>query len=701
MRRKTLLLFPLVSILLFLSAFSQAQLWTGIVAPSRAVTTWPSAGVVGGIPSGSWAQCGSTIAAYSGSAATINNAIAACGANQFVQLGAGTFNLTSGIDFTGYSNVAVRGQGADATFIVFTGAAGCNGAVSDVCMEPTANNYAGGENNVCNWTGGYAAGSTSITIANCGGTTPAAGNISNLHVGSILVFDQVDEASDTGTIWNCSTENVCSNTIQGGGARADGPCVAGTCNRSQEQNVVVTSITGSGPWTIGISPGIYMPNWRSGQSPQAFYANGHVSNVGLENLSMNHNGSASASHGVEINNCYGCWVSGVRSLYANRSHVAVTLSSHCTVQNSYFYQNISHYVVSYGVEINDSSDSLIQNNIVQQVTDSSPSCTGACEGNVIGYNFAADTQFVTPDWYQNSFYLHAAGDALNLWEGNSVTGFIGDDVHGTHHFETLFRNRFQGWQRMCAGVACTAQTIPINLYAGSRYFNVIGNVLGQTGWANRYQCNAISGAACPSGANPSGTGSDTSIYYTGYTGNGAQQLSSITGFCASPSCSSTGDFDPQVANYLMRWGNYDAVNGSNQFNSSEVPSGISPYGNPVPSSQALPQSFYLNTKPSWWQGEAWPPIGPDVSGGNLGRCSGGSYAGALATSSSQCTGGSLAADVNGQANSIPALDCYLNTMGGAPDGSGGTPLTFNASACYGSSGAQTPPAPTGLTAVVH
>jgi len=162
-------------------------------------------------------------------------------------------------------------------------------------MEPVANNYVGGENNVCDWIGGYAAGSTSITIANCGSTTPKAGNISNLKVGTIINLDQADETNDTGKIWNCSTENVCGSTIQGGGAREDGPCVSGTCDRSQEQNVVVTSISGSGPWTIGISPGLYMPNWRSGQAPQAFFASGNVSNVGLENVSID-NSRGSAGH---------------------------------------------------------------------------------------------------------------------------------------------------------------------------------------------------------------------------------------------------------------------------------------------------------------------------------------------------------------------------------------------------------------------
>src|ERR1700736_1934676 len=78
------------------------QLWSGIIAPSRAID-WTNAGVVGGIPSDSWRQCGSSISAGS-SAATINRAIAACHparpyreGGRYVLLAKGMFNLSPGI----------------------------------------------------------------------------------------------------------------------------------------------------------------------------------------------------------------------------------------------------------------------------------------------------------------------------------------------------------------------------------------------------------------------------------------------------------------------------------------------------------------------------------------------------------------------------------------------------------------------------
>src|SRR5438552_4166516 len=125
----------------------------------------------------------------------------------------------------------------------------------------------------------------------------------------------------------------------------------------------------------------------------------------------------------------------------------------------------------------------------------------------------------------------------------------------------------------------------------------------------------------------------------------------------------------------MRWCNYDTVDNAVLWNSAEVPSGLSDYANAVPANHNLPLSFYLSGKPSWWGTMPWPPIGPDVTGGNI-------------------------ANVGGHAYHIPAGHCYLSVMGGGTGGSTGV-LAFNADSCY-SSVAQIPPsAPTGLTAIVN
>src|SRR5580704_8223478 len=94
-----------------------AQLWSGIIQSPRAID-WTTAGSPAVASSASWTQCGSTVAAGA-SAATINAALAACTAGHYVQLAAGTYNLTASITFGQKSNIKLVGMGADQTFLVF------------------------------------------------------------------------------------------------------------------------------------------------------------------------------------------------------------------------------------------------------------------------------------------------------------------------------------------------------------------------------------------------------------------------------------------------------------------------------------------------------------------------------------------------------------------------------------------------------
>ena len=241
-------------------------------------------------------------------------------------------------------------------------------------------------------------------------------------------------------------------------------------------------------------------------------------------------------------------------------------------------------------------------------------------------------------------------------------------------------------------------TIAAHLMAGSRYFNLVGNVLGTPGYHNNYQCSATSTANCANG--------DTSIYALGYTLTQAANDAAVNGYCTSPACTSNGSWDPQVASYLMRWGNWDSVNAATQWNCSEVPSNLSLYSNACPgpgsTPTSLPASFYLSAKPTWWGSLPWPAIGPDVTGGSIGQCKSGSYNGVPSPSSSLCsgTGASFSSTAwAGHVNMNPAMNCAMNVMGMAADGSGANPLSFNAATCY--PGAYVPPAPPVFTSICH
>jgi len=636
MHNKRLLILLVLMMICCRTGYSQA--WSGVINSTRAVD-WSAAGTV--IPART-IRCATLNPGTT--AANINSAIAACAPGQTVYLNAGTYNLTSGIDFGQKSNVTLRGAGADQTFLIFAGDTSCNGLGADICIAGS-NSYSDGPNHLANWTAGYSKGSTSITLANSLGIVAGS---------TMLNLDQLDETTDTGSIWNCLTTSVCSNGGSGGGARGG--------NRSQEQQVLVTacspSCNSSSSTTITISPGLYMPNWKSSQSPAAWWASTTIMGSGVESISMNHN--AASTNGVLFVNCYQCFVRGVRSLYAQRAHVGFYGSLHSTVRDSYFYENKSHGSTSYGIELFGASDSLIENNIFDRVTDSTPNNNAGGAGNVAAYNYSIETNYTNSNgWFQASDYEHASGASFWLREGNQGTGFTSDNVHGTHHFTTLFRNNFTGWQSACppgTSNTCTAQTIPIHLYASSRYFNVVGNVLGRSGYHTRYESLA-----------PSGTSGNSAIFTVGWTGNGGSTDSSIQGFCLDFACSSRGSYDPLTAATLMRWGNYDTVSATTRFQSSEVPSGINLYPNAIPASQNLPASFYLSGRPGWWAPTIpFPANGPDVAGGNI-------------------------AGLSGHANNIPAAVCFLNTS------STSGILNFSADTCYMTGTTDTTPPSVSIT----
>jgi hypothetical protein len=231
---------------------------------------------------------------------------------------------------------------------------------------------------------------------------------------------------------------------------------------------------------------------------------------------------------------------------------------------------------------------------------------------------------------------------MNLYEGNNIPSYLGDILHGPHYFETLFRNHIDGYAHNQPQVN---ENSGVTLLSKNRFFNLVGNVIGHSHFTT-YQAT--------------GSATQNAIYSLGDQGTG--------------SGGSVGD-DPNVLRTVLRWGNWDSVtstndNGTNdatgtRFVASEVPSGIPNFANPVPGSQALPASLFRSSKPAYFGNVAWPPVGPDITNGNITTATG------------------------GHANKIPARLCFENT---AIDSAYGTRniRAHNAAACYGS-GATTPP----------
>ncbi len=600
-----------------LCGWLQGQSASGILAPSRSVD-WTTAGVVGGIPTRT------TVCSTFNPGATasqINTAIANCPSGQVVMLNAGTYNLSSGINISGKRDFVLRGAGPDQTFLKFTGTTGCGGWGADICVDNGDGSDArDGAPNQATWTAGYGVGTTTVTIGSV-----SSGSINNLQVGSILWLDRLDDGNtDTGQVWVCGNGTTCS----------EAGYLNGRNGRGQTEPQTVVSKSGTGPWTIGISPGIRMGN-EGANSPGAYWFNGLPANVGIENLSIDIS-STVVGGGIFMHHASNAWVKNIRSLNASNKHIWIYECSHVTIRDSYFYGTQNAASESYGTDPLNSADILVENNIFHHIA--TPMMDEGCLGCVYGYNYAIDDYYTADtQWQQGSSYHHAIGNAYILWEGNIGIGMTADDVHGTSNFFTAFRNYWNG--RDPAGGSSggkTEQTSPVILNAYNRYYNFVGNVLGTPGYHTNYQVAPTTKTDSNGTAN-----ADNSIYVLGYSGNEGSFAVFNNDLVLLPS--------------MMRWGNYDTVNNTVRWLATEVPSGLSLYANPVPASQILPASFYQAAKPSWFGSVAWPAIGPDVTGGAI-------------------------AGLGGHANKVPAQLCYESS----PKVSG--ILTFNANNCYATSG---------------
>jgi hypothetical protein len=662
------------------SVYAQG-LWSGILDPSRAYDwrynvgfTVPS--YTTPCPTQPTLQTGSSNA--SANTTAINNAIASCTSTQnVVNLPVGTYYI-AGFTWAGKSNVVVRGAGPNDTYLYDTTPAGCYGYTgAGFCMGANAM-WSGnaavqpGGSQACSWTAGYSQGTTSITLNSCGSTPP---------VGGILVLDQADDTTDTGGIFLCSTYDSAVNCTQKGNSspsNADGRVISGT-EYSEQQLTIIQSVSGSGsgPYTVTISPGVYFNNIRTSQNPGAWWASSNITLDGLENLTLDHSTDTSTNIGGLIIWCNHCWVKNVRSIDCKTNCVDMITDVQPVVRDSYFYGAQSYGTNSYTVEMSQVSGALVENNIMQNTM--SPDIKDAVTGSVSAYNFTP--LIASPNYMQGMYASHNSGSAFNLFEGNATTEFIADDVWGTSDLITMFRNHVVGWQPNY-----TLMTVSLNMDAGVRALNVIGNVLGEPGYHTQYESYATSTTAgvyrsVNGGATYSGAGTPSKgIYLLGWSNT------SGLGVCTTPPVC-----DPLTWATMMRWGNYDTVDGAVEWNSTEASPGAVAYVNlnSVPLNQTLPSSFYLSATPSWFGSVPFPPYGPDVSNGTTGICTSGTYNGLWVTSSSQCNGGSYTAPAwGGHANANPAQNCYLNVMNGPPDGSGSV-LSFDANVCY--YGAPAPP----------
>jgi hypothetical protein len=486
--------------LLFLPVYSNAQLWSGILKPTygsgacnyaqvsaagQCAIDWTAVGIPGGIPSASWTQSGSTIAAGGGDmTSTIQAALNSCGTNHYVLLGSGTFNLT-GVQVK--SNCVLRGSGPQSTILNATGTSGAVVSMGIVGDAPYKNGSA-------TITSGATAGSTSMVVA----AKSQDGNQTTVGVGGFILITELNDPVYVSAAGIQNTSCTYCDQIFGG-------------TRARGQIVQITSVTGSGPYTVGFTPALYTnygvatgtsPAWatpfgvENGGQPDCSYC-------GLESLQIKTNGTGLSEGMADISmyECVFCWVKNVEDNYTDGDHLDDLFGFRDEIRDSYFSNGFGHGAGGTDADVMlaaKTSGTLVENNIMERLHGSIINNWGAA-GNVYGYNYLMGS-YDAVGTYANQLDLaanHGFHPQFNLFEGNVGASFEPDDFHGSSSNGTTFRNWWRAdtlvapYQAQainsisCSGGTCTITwaTPPSHFYAG-QYIIISGTSNASCGGSN-------------------------------------------------------------------------------------------------------------------------------------------------------------------------------------------------------------------------
>jgi len=373
----------------------------------------------------------------------------------------------------------------------------------------------------------------------------------SLAVGDYIVIDQLNDGVE---VVNIDSQCRSSNT------------------RCLSQITRITAISGL---TLTIDPPLYHA-YAAAQVPQVWKVNQGSSmtvGAGIEDLYLERispTGTEGYSN-IKMVACASCWVRNIESKLAQFRHVDLDRSFQCEIRDSFFNDGYNQGIggFSYGVTAgHNSAANLIENNIFYHLRHSMVVIEGAA-GNVFGYNYSV-ASYQGQNWLAPDMFPHAAHTTMNLYEGNIAAKIHSDFVHGSSSYNTFFRNHVI---RDSSALTITNARQAVVIDQQSWYTNLVRNVLGQSGQS--WTAYEDSGTRSISG---------TYVYNWGYLDDGSTTTSS--------------DTKPKTT--ALRHGNYDYQSLSTKWD-------------PTIPDHTLPDSLYLTSKPGFFGGLPWPPIGPDRS----------------------------------------------------------------------------------------
>ena len=239
--------------------------------------------------------------------------------------------------------------------------------------------------------------------------------------------------------------------------------------------VQMTSVSGSGTYTVGISPALYMPNWAFAQTPYLIWNSPAATayGLGLEDMTIVDTGGGAA---VQMSNTYASWIKGVRFISTNANPINVSNSLYGLISNNYIFPNTAlDGNFSPSILFQTSTATMILNNITISSTEAYEGY-GLNVGNVGAFNFSRDS---TSSQTFNILYDHHPFSSFDLFEGNQVAAGYEDDTWGTHALNTYFRN-FMPCSDTPYLFGSLGQGNPLGMAVDSfqRFDNYVGNALG-------------------------------------------------------------------------------------------------------------------------------------------------------------------------------------------------------------------------------
>lgn len=528
-----------LSVFLWLATVTMAEL---IPADRLYTDGWESAGVSGGVPAQT--QTIYTTLTTTGDATdrttAINNAIAACPEGQVVKLGAGTFRIDGVISLTNETGVILRGSGPGVTIL-------------DSRTASTQAMIVG--NGSFDWNGFSG---TTLSANEAQGQTV----ISMTSTASFSIGDRVQFMQDNS-------------------ATAAWPVIGdfGDTGRGMRHQSKITDKDGS---TITIADPLPYEFTTAADAQVRAIQDGFAYQCGIEDLTLDMSNGGSQVYGVLLWNADQCWLYNVELVEADNYLVYLLKALHCTVKKSYMNTISGSGSNGAGLIIEQSSMCLVEDNIIRGCFPNVEINFG-CTGNVFAYNALLQSD---GEIYFDS--NHGAHNAFNLFEGNVAPNIKPDGYFGSVSHDTIIRNRFTG----ADDIDDSHTFAVIDLKRFTRYYNIVGNVLGTSLSADYEQtASAASGAAIYQLGYPS-------IGNTVYSGTAEPSTGDWwTSWPTDTLPNGYGERDLDVANTLIRKGNYNTAD-------SDVPASESL------GEDTVPDSYYLDSKPDWFYGLTWPPVDP-------------------------------------------------------------------------------------------